>query len=340
MKMVEIVSQIKCKNCGSEAVVKFGSYKGVPRYWCKVCQRKFKADNALFHMKVAPEYISTALSLYYSGSSIDDIRDHLRQESGYYPSKHIISEWVDKYTELASKQFQDVKPKLGDTWVADETVLKLDKGIKVWFWDIIDADTRYLIASRASLSRTTRDAQILIDRAIKRAGKEPKVVITDKLASYLDIRYGKDTEHRQGSPFRFKITGESTSQIERFHGTIKDRTKVMRSFRNFETMLQFMDGYLTYYNYFKPHEALPNGQTPAETAGIDYKVKNWKELCSLPVTKEAEIKTHEPHIVIREVKDKPRKPRPYIPSIPKSREIDVGAGVFVNRRTGRRHIGL
>jgi transposase-like protein len=32
---------IICKNCGSEAVVKFGSYKGVPRYWCKACKRKF-----------------------------------------------------------------------------------------------------------------------------------------------------------------------------------------------------------------------------------------------------------------------------------------------------------
>jgi len=60
--MPEIVNTIICKNCGSPAVVKFGTYKGVQRFWCKSCQRKFKADNALFHMKVSPEYISTALS--------------------------------------------------------------------------------------------------------------------------------------------------------------------------------------------------------------------------------------------------------------------------------------
>lgn len=92
----------------------------------------------------------------------------------------------------------DVHPEVGDTWIADETVLALDKGMKVWFFDIIDADTRFLLASRASLSRTTRDAHMLMDRAIKRAGKSPKVVITDKLASYLDVNYGKDAEHRQG----------------------------------------------------------------------------------------------------------------------------------------------
>jgi transposase-like protein len=32
-----------CRYCGSNAVVKFGSYKGVQRYWRKVCKRKFKA---------------------------------------------------------------------------------------------------------------------------------------------------------------------------------------------------------------------------------------------------------------------------------------------------------
>jgi len=284
--MAEEVKVITCKHCGFEGVVKYGTYKGSQRYWCKICQRKFKGDTALFHMKVPPEYVSSALNLYYTGSSIKDICDHLRQEHGYYPSKHVVFEWVDKFTDIASKQFQDAKPQVGDTWVCDETVLDLDKGIKVWFFDCICSDTRYLLASRASLSRTTRDAQMLMDRAIRRAGKAPKVVVTDKLRSYWDVDYGKDAEHVQGSPFRFKSSGESTAQIERFHGTIKDRTKVMRAFRDLETLHQFMNGYLVYYNYFKPNEAL-DGKTPAEAAKVDYQIKNWKDLCQL---KTAEIK--------------------------------------------------
>ncbi len=126
-----------------------------------------------------------------------------------------------------------------------------------------------------------------MDKAIKRAGKEPKIVITDKLKSYLDVRYGKDSEHKQGSPFSFKTTGESTAQIERFHGTIKDRTKVMRAFRNFETLNQFMDGYLIYYNFFKPNEAI-NNKTPAEAAKVDYAVKNWKDLCQAASEKQSQ----------------------------------------------------
>jgi len=296
--MVEIANKVTCKNCGSDDVVKYGSYKGVQRYWCKACQRKFKGDDALFHMKVSPEHISTALSMYYSGSSISDIRNHLKQEHGYYPSKHVVFEWVDKFTSIAAKQFRDVHPKVGETWIADETVLELDKGIKVWFWDIIDSDTRFLLASRASLTRGTQDARLLMEAAYKRAGKAPKVVVTDKLRAYLDgieLTFGADTEHKQGGPFKIKSSGESTSQIERFHGTIKDRTKVMRAFRDMETLIQFMDGYLVYYNYFKPNEAL-KGETPAEAAKVEYQIKNWKELSQIPTPKRAKIQSHQKSI--------------------------------------------
>jgi len=213
---------------------------------------------------------------------------------------------LDHAIEYTREQFQDVKPKVGGEWQVDETVLWLDKKRKIWFFDCIDVRTKYLLASRPSRSRTTRDAQILIDRAIKTAGKEPRVIVTDKLPSYLDVRYGKDAEHRQGSPFKFKGTGESTAQIERFHGTIKDRTKVMRAFRNFETMLQFMDGYLIYYNFFRPHEAFKSGKTPAEVAGIDYEIRNWRDLVKLPVPKEGKLHTNRTQTMPRITPKTPR----------------------------------
>lgn len=285
---------IPCRYCGSTACIRFGKYKSTQLYRCKDCRRTFKDDNALFHMKVPAEYVSSALSLYYSGSSITDIRNFLKQEYGYYPSKSVVFQWVDKYTSLASEDFKDCKPKVGDTWIADETVLELDKGIKVWFFDLIDSDTRFLIASRASLTRSGEDAKKLMEDAYKVTGKTPKVIVTDKLRAYLDsieLTFGADTEHKQGGPFKILSSGESTSQIERFHGTIKDRTKVMRSFRGMDTLIQFMNGYLVYYNYFKPHESL-GGKTPAEAAKVDYKVKNWKDLSQVPVSKEAELSTH------------------------------------------------
>jgi transposase-like protein len=282
---------ITCKHCGSEAIVKFGTYKGVQRYYCKVCRRKFKDDKGAFHGKVPSEYISSAVNMYYTGMSINEIRSHLKQEHSYYPSKSVVWGWVEKYTGLASKQFKDYHPQVGDVWVADETMLDVDGQHKLWFYDIIDTKTRYLLASRIAISRTTGDSQLLMNKAMKVAGKEPKTVITDKAPVYMDVWYGKKGEHVTGSPFKGKDTGESTSQIERFHGTLKDRTKVIRSFRDFETLKQFTDGWLIYYNYFKPHESL-KGKTPAEQAHVQYSIKNWADLTRLPVTKKDEISSH------------------------------------------------
>ena len=160
-----IVEDIKCKDCGSTAVVKFGSYKGVQRYYCKACKRKFKADNDLFHMKVPADYVSSALSMYYSGMSVNDICTTLKQEHNYYPSNSIVYKWIEKYTPLAIKHFRDYHPQVEDVWIADETVLNLDGEHSIWFYDIIDKDTRFLLASRVAISRTTNDAERLMEDA-------------------------------------------------------------------------------------------------------------------------------------------------------------------------------
>ena len=128
--MVEVKSEVTCKHCGSKAVVKYGKYNNVQRYWCKVCQRKFKGDDTLFHMKVSPEFISSALELYYTGSSIDDICQHFRNAKGYHPSKSVVYGWVDKFTDMAVDHFRQYKPQVGSEWACDETVLRLDKNKK------------------------------------------------------------------------------------------------------------------------------------------------------------------------------------------------------------------
>jgi transposase-like protein len=267
-------NEITCKYCGTGGVLKYGSYKGVPRYWCKICKRKFKADDTTFHMKTDTNEVSSSLNMYYEGMPIRAIRRHLQQEHSHAPSTATIYGWIQKYTQYAADSAKGYHPNIGDVWIADETVLDID-GQNVWLWDIIDDKTRFLLATRLSRSRTTQDAQALIDRAVKMAGKHPKVVITDKLNSYVDVFYGKDAEHRQGGIAR--STEDNTQKIERFHGTLKQRTKVMRGLKNFETALDFTEGWLVHYNYLRPHESLKE-KTPAEIAGIAYPYQNWAEI--------------------------------------------------------------
>src|SRR4030042_1657314 len=153
-------NEITCKYCGSGGVLKFGTYKGVQRYWCKGCKRKFKADDTTFHMKTDTNLVSSSLNMYYEGMPIKAIRRHLLQEHQHAPSTATIYEWIQKYTQYATGSAKGYHPQVGDVWIADETVLKID-GENLWLWDIIDDKTRFLLANRLSRSRTTRDAQTL-----------------------------------------------------------------------------------------------------------------------------------------------------------------------------------
>jgi len=282
-----------CKYCNNpSAVVKFGTYKGTQLYWCKSCKRKFKGDTTLFHMKTPPEQISSALRMYYDGMSVKDIKGLLKQEYQNDPSKKTVYGWIDKYSDIAIKEAKDYQPKIGNTWIADETVLRIG-GQNVWMYDIIDDKTRFLLATRIALSRTTHDAEMLMKEAQKKAGKSPKIIVTDRNSSYLDsieLTFGADTEHIQSRPFTTDT--QSTQKIERWHETLKERTKVMKGLKTLETAIQFVAAFLVHYNYFRGNEALEGNKTPAEAAGIKFPYRNWAEIIRQPVSKQVEIQTH------------------------------------------------
>jgi len=268
---------MNCKYCSSENVVKYGTHEGIQRYWCKNCQRKFADNDALPEMKTPIRHIASALSCYYSGMSLDAIQRHLQQQFNVYYSEMGIYNWVRRFSKEAIDRVKDFQPVVGDTWLADETVLKVG-GKNIWFFDVIDEKTRYLLASRLSESRTTKEAALVMREAKRKAGKTPKRIITDKLATYIDgieLVFGADTKHIQSKPF---TDVNSTNIIERFQGTLKDRTKVVRGFKNMETARLLTEAWLVHYNFFKEHETLGN-IPPAVKMGAT-PIKDWAEVIS------------------------------------------------------------
>ena len=263
-----------CKYCGSGDVVKYGTYQGAQRWWCKNCNRKFVDADTLPKMKTPIPQIAGAMSAYYGGMSLDEIARHHEQQYGTTLTDAGIYNWIVRFTEDAKRLTNPYIPKVGKVWVADETVLKIG-GNNVWFWDIIDAKTRFLLASHISNTRTIKDVMTLMERASKRAGGlVPDIILTDKLAAYLDgieQTYGANTKH---IPIKGITAMLNTNLIERFHGTLKDRTKAMRGFKRIDTARLILDGWLIHYNFFRPHESLGN-RTPAEYAGIKLPHKDW-----------------------------------------------------------------
>jgi len=270
-------NNIVCKYCGSSNTVKFGTFQGIQRYWCKDCKRKFADNRALPNMKTPIEHIASALSCYFGGMPLDAIQRHLSQQYKVYYSEMGIYNWIKRFSQEAIDRVKDFQPIVGDTWIADETVLKVG-GRNIWFFDVIDQKTRYLLASRLAKSRTIKEAALVMNEARRKAGKAPKTIITDKLAAYIDgieLVFGADTEHIQSKPF---TDVNSTNIIERFHGTLKDRTKVVRGFKNMDTARLFTQAWLVHYNFFKEHTTL--GDVPPAVGMGATPIKDWAEVIS------------------------------------------------------------
>jgi transposase-like protein len=271
---------LQCKFCDSVNVVRYGlTAKGTQRYLCRNCKRTFLDNKAKGRMQYPIDAVALALNMFYESASLSKIQKQLQLTYGVSPGLNTIYYWIIRYSKKAAKTLNSLLMKAGSVWVADETVIKLKEkgGLKQWFWDIIDDKTRFLLASHMSDSRTTRDAQTLVEKAARRADRVPEVIRTDKLASYLDgieLAFGADTRHIQAKKLTAK---DGTQLIERFHGTLKDRTKVMRSMMRKETARILMDGWLAHYNFFRPHQAL-KGKTPAEVAKTESPYKSWRDI--------------------------------------------------------------
>jgi putative transposase len=303
-------NQTVCKYCQSLNVIKFGKYKNTQYYYCKDCGRKFSNPDAIPKMQTDTKCIADVLNMYYEGLSENEIRRNLIQQDNKYISTGSIYNWVKRFTNLAVKEAKKYKPNVSGVWVADETVIDLD-GRNVWFWDIIDSKTRFLIASHISYTRTTRDAHELMQKAYERTGIIPRVIYTDKLRAYLDgieLTFGADTQHIRGGLFNVEV---NINLIERFQGTIKSRTKVMRGLHTLESARLFMDGWLVHYNFFRPHMSLKD-KTPAEVSGISFPFRNWKDVCQQPYSVTSRIPIHQTKAKRSTAKQQKRKARKQI----------------------------
>lgn len=290
------MNMICCKYCQSDNVRKYGKYKETQYYYCNDCERKFSNPDAIPKMQYSTSKVAGAISMYFEGMSLKEIRRNFIQQHNDYISDVTVLNWVNRFTDLAVKETEKHKPDVGSIWVADETMIDID-GKNIWLWDIIDTKTRFLIATHMSYTRTTKDAQHLMKQAYERTGKVPRIIYTDKLAAYLDgieLTFGADTEHRRGSPFD---VGSNSNYIERFHSTLKSRTKVMRGLHTVESARKYLDGWLVHYNFFRPHMSLDD-RTPASVAGIRFPFRNWKDICQQPYEITARIPIREAKVLL------------------------------------------
>ncbi len=269
-----LITEITCKFCGSVNVVKYGFKGDVQQYLCRACGRKLNTKDTLGQKQTPIAEKGTALSLYFSGLSLDKISGQLRSIYGDDIDPSTIYRWITEYSRTAHEILRKYGVRVGRTWVVDETAIEVG-GKNIWFWDIVDEDTRFLIASHISSARTTDDVVAVMKKAYERTGAIPRYILSDKLPAYpkgIRAIFGRNAEHIQSKGFTADI---NTNLIERFHGTLKERTKVLRGFKTIETARVVLDGFLVNYNFFRPHTQLEDA-TPAKEAGVELPYGTWE----------------------------------------------------------------
>jgi transposase-like protein len=179
-----------CKFCGSTNLIKRGHRKNkhgnVQRFSCKDCGRRFVVNEAGFQkMEYNPKVVTLALDLYFKGVSLRKITDHIKQFYGLKIHFSTILRWIQKYVQLMKEYVNGFTPQVSDIWHVDEMTVNV-KGQYRWLWNLMDNDTRFILAMQMSKSREIQDARKVFAEAKDVAKVKPQIVVTDGLRAYED----------------------------------------------------------------------------------------------------------------------------------------------------------
>ena len=181
-------------------------------------------------------------------------------------------------TTKADSEIKPIKVNAGNEWIADEVVVSVG-GKNYWLFNVMDSDSRFLLAAYLSPTRTARAAATALAR--ERAQSPPRQVKTDGLRSYRRAM-PRAFPTRKVEPVVSKgIRAEINNNLsERLQGTIRDRDKTLICLKSRETGQAYVDGLITRYNYFRPHESL-KGKRPAKAAGAELPFTSWEDVDAL-----------------------------------------------------------
>ena len=288
---IESHDQVRfCKHCRSDRIkvheIRHNKSGDVQRMMCLSCKKTFSANFGFRYRQFDPAIVSEAMQLYFSGMSSYGIAD-LFETRGIDVDDSTIRRWVDRYSKVAVIYTDSLTHDVGNWYRADEVWVKVD-GRKHYLFATMDDDTRYWLAGELADSKDKHDADNIFRMTKKHAGKNPTVLISDKLPAYQKAArkiFGNKTYHKCDAGLRSKRKGPnggssgnyhpSNNKMERLNGTIRDREKVFRGLRSPDTAV--FDGMKVHYNHCRKHDSI--AKTPAEAAGISTEGRNkWKTI--------------------------------------------------------------
>jgi len=144
------------------------------------------------------EIISHSVWLYFRFPLSLRMVDELLAARGIIVSHETVRQWSLKFGQGFANQIRRRLPQAGDKWHLDEVVVKI-AGVKHWLWRAVD-QTGTVLDILVQSRRDTQAAKRLLRKLLKRQRRPPRVMITDKLASYSAAKgeVMPSVEHRRG----------------------------------------------------------------------------------------------------------------------------------------------
>ena len=196
-----------------------------------------------------PEIIAHAVWLYFRFHlSFRDVQD-LVAERGIIVSHETIRAWCSKFGPSYAAGLRRRRARAGDKWHLDEVALKI-RGKRHWLWRAVDQHGVILDILVQERRDQTAAERFLLQVLQGELGAEPRVVITDTLASYLPAirQVLPHTEHRRHKRLN--------NRAENSHLPTRKRERVLQRFKSAEHAQCFLGPFSAVSNHFRPRRHL------------------------------------------------------------------------------------
>ena len=175
------------------------------------------------------EVIAYAVWAYHRlALSTADVEDLLAAR-GVIVSRETVRLWVNRFGRHFADCIRRDRPRPNDKWHLDEVVITI-RGKKHWLWRAIDARGD-ILDILVQTRRNAKSARRFFQRLVARFG-EPRVVITDKLRSYIKPikTLAPNADHRahKGLNNAIEVSHRPTRKREKMFGRFKSHRQAQR----------------------------------------------------------------------------------------------------------------
>lgn len=225
-------------------------------------------DSLYRHHRFPAEIIGHAVWLYFRFALSHRDVEELLAERGIRVSYEAIRLWCHKFGPGYAAALRRRRARPSDKWHIDEVALKIN-GRRHWLWRAVDSQglvLDILVQNR----RNQEAAEAFLRRVLGAVGATPRVVVTDKLASYPPAvrRILPGVEHRRHKRLN--------NRAENSHRPTRERERRMQRFKSPRQAQSFLEPFSAVCNHFRPRRHLLSAS--CYRAVMDERFHSWREV--------------------------------------------------------------